>query len=192
VFFYQKLADLKNPFYSRWLLNIIYYISPAMKRAIFIGQAMPKIKKDPHDWSSLNAWLYTIGITDQIIKDNFFYSALVDYFPGLKGHSHRIPTPQEITKERDRLEYTMKSFSPEIVVPIGRLSIAHCLSQDVQPLIGIIGKAFLADPYKLLDRELPIVPLPHPSGASTWHYKKENKMLLTKALQLLKRNLLLI
>lgn len=90
-----------------------------MKRTIFIGQAMPRFKKDLHDWPSLNTWLYTIGLSDATIKANFLYSALVDYFPGTKGYAHRIPTAEEIQKERGRLGKTLRAFKPEVVVPIG-------------------------------------------------------------------------
>lgn len=160
-----------------------------MKRAIFIGQAMPRYKSRPHDWPTLNAWLYTINLTDELIRTNFFYSALVDYFPGVKGNSHRIPTAEEIAKERPRLKQTLKSFRPDIVVPIGRLSIAYCLGRRVEPLVATVGHVFTADPYRMAGRKLPIIPLPHPSGASTWRYQKNNKKLLTMALNLLKRSL---
>jgi uracil-DNA glycosylase len=156
---------------------------------MFIGQAMPRSKKDLHDWPSLNAWLYSIGISDKDIKLNFFYSARVDYFPGAKNGSHRVPTPTEIRKERNRLKKTIEEFDPEIVVTIGKLSLFHCLDERVNLLNDHIGKLFRTDPYKLLGRELLVIPLPHPSGASTWYKKTENKKLLTKALKLLKENL---
>lgn len=160
-----------------------------MKRTIFIGQAMPRAKRDPHDWPSLNQWLYSIGLTDELLRKNTLYSALVDYFPGAVNGSHIVPTREVIDKERDRLAKTIAAFSPELVVPIGRLSISHCLNEKVQPLINHIGKAYSANPYMLYDRELTVIPLPHPSGASTWRHNKENKRLLEKALILLKKNL---
>ena len=160
-----------------------------MKRAIFIGQAMPRFKKDLHDWPSLDSWLYSIGITQDQIRRHFFYSALVDYFPGIKNGSHRMPTPEEIKKERQRLSKTLKEFNPDLVVPIGRLSIAYCLSRKVEPLEINIGKTFVTDPYGLLNREIIVIPLPHPSGASTWHHKKENQKLLRLSLSLLKRGI---
>ena len=159
-----------------------------MKRVIFIGQAMPRLKKDLHDWPSLNSWLYSIGITHNEIQKYFFYSALVDYFPGAKNGSHRVPTPEEIKKERTRLAKTLKEFNPDIVIPIGRLSIAHCLNKKVEPLEVNIGKTLIVNPYGLFKKSL-IIPLPHPSGASTWHYKKENQKLLQVSLSLLKRGI---
>lgn len=77
---------------------------------------MPRVKKDLHDWSSLNSWLYSKDIKHEQIKENFFYSVLVDYFPGSNGGSHRIPTKDEIESDRVRLIKTIKIFNPEIVV----------------------------------------------------------------------------
>ncbi len=157
-----------------------------MKKAIFVGQAMPRFKKDMHDWPSLNSWLYSIGITLDQIRENFFYSALVDYFPGAQNGSHRVPTAEEIENERQRLGQTLHKFNPELVIPIGRLSIAYCLNKKIEPLEVNIGKTFMANPYGLF-REVPIIPLPHPSGASIW--PKKNTKLLNKALTLLKTHL---
>ena len=156
-----------------------------MKRALFIGQAMPRHKSDLHDWPTLNKWLYSIGLTDHDIKTNFYYSALVDYFPGSKNGTHLVPTPQEIKTERPRLQKTILEFQPEIVVPIGSLSISYCLNQKTLPLTQVLGQIYSADPYLLFNQIVPIIPLPHPSGASTWHYHPDHKKLLSKSLELL-------
>ncbi len=161
-----------------------------MKRCMFIGQAMPRKKSSLFDWPSLNSWLYSIGLTNPQIEKYFFYSALVDYFPGSVNGSHNIPTKEEIGKEQKRLVSMIKIFNPEITVPVGRLSISYCLDQKTQPLKSVIGKIYIKDPYLALGREIPIIPLPHPSGASTWYNKPENKKLLIKSLNLLKSNLL--
>jgi len=158
-----------------------------MKKVIFIGQAMPRAKTHAHDWPSLNKWLYSIGLTDEDIKNHFFYSALVDYFPGYVKGSHVVPTKEDIKKERKRLIKTIKDLNPKIVVPIGVLSISHCINEKTQPLVNNIGNIYSLDPYLALGREVRIIPLPHPSGASTWRHKKENKKLLNKALRLLKK-----
>lgn len=161
-----------------------------MKKTIFIGQAMPKFKRHPHDWPSLNQWLYSIRLTDELISKNFLYSALIDYFPGAMNGSHIVPTKDDIDKERERLINTITSFNPEIVVPIGRLSISYCLDEKVKPLVDNIGQIYITDPYLAMKKELIVIPLPHPSGASTWGHKKENKILFKKALKLLKNELI--
>jgi uracil-DNA glycosylase len=160
-----------------------------MSRVIFIGQAMPRFKKHPHDWPSLNSWLYAVGITDKQIKKNFLYSALVDYFPGRKGNAHRIPKDEEIKKERARLKKTVKDFAPDVVVPVGKLSITNCLGTKVPFLSTCVGRTYFINPYGIMDRKAVVIPLPHPSGASVWYQKVENKKLLKKALELLKNSL---
>lgn len=157
-----------------------------MKKTIFVGQAMPRFKKDPHDWPSLNAWLFSIGININQIRQDFLYSALVDYFPGAKNGSHLVPTKEEIESERARLIKTIRGFGPQIVVPIGKLSISNCLNQNILPLNQNIGKVFRVDPYQALGYEVQVLPLPHPSGASTWRHNPQNQKLLSNALNLLK------
>lgn len=170
-------------------IQVCYYY--LMKKTIFIGQAMPRFKKDPHDWPSLNKWLFDIGLTIEQLRKNTLYSALVDYFPGSKNGSHLVPTGQEIVNERKRLHKTIKRFDPEIVVPIGSLSISYCLDMKILPLKKHIGKTYFLDPYLALGENRLIIPLPHPSGASTWKHSKENKLLLKEALNLLKSSIFL-
>lgn len=160
-----------------------------MKKVIFIGQAMPRVKKNPHDWPSLNKWLYSLGITGKDIKKKFYYSALVDYFPGSKGGTHRVPTQEEIQNERARLKSTINQFQPEIVVCIGKLSLSYCLQSKIDKLDKYIGQKFLINPYGLYKEKTLVIPLPHPSGASTWHKKKANIALLKNSLSILQRNL---
>lgn len=160
-----------------------------MKRVIFIGQAMPRHKSHLHDWPSLNTWLYSIGLTDGQIRKNFFYSALVDYFPGAKNGSHRVPTEPEIKKEKKRLAKMIKDFNPQLVVTIGKLSLSHCLQKEVALLDKFIGNTFKVDPYGLCGKDLLVIPFPHPSGASTWYKKEDNRRLLRKALRLLRENI---
>lgn len=157
-----------------------------MKCVIFIGQAMPRHKNQPHDWPSLNRWLYSIGLNDDLLGKWTLYSALVDYFPGSKNGSHIVPTAADIERGRGRLKETLTVFNPEIVVPIGKLSIAYCLGEKVESLSDHIGKSYKTIPYGLYSTELTIIPLPHPSGASTWRYKTGNKERLAKALDLLR------
>lgn len=150
---------------------------------------MPRYKEDPHDWKSLNSWLYSIDLTDKLIRNYLYFSALVDYFPGVKNGSHRVPTQEEIHKEKGRLIKTLTDFSPDIVVPVGKLSTSYCLSMTVHKLEDVVGKKYFVNPYRALNSALTVIPLPHPSGASTWRYKPKNFLLLQIALKLLKNNL---
>jgi len=161
-----------------------------MKKVVFVGQAMPRIKRDPHDWPSLNKWLFSIGLTEDQIKDNFFYTALVDYFPGSFKGSHLVPTKNQIEKELQRLKNALLEFSPDIVVPIGRLSISYCLGKSVSVLESHVGCIYRMNPYSFFKSDLIVIPLPHPSGASTWKHQPKNKKLLFRALSILKKEII--
>lgn len=162
-----------------------------MKKVLFVGQAMPAVKRHPHHWPSLNLWLYSIGLTDDDIQKNFLYTALVNYFPGYQEKGgHKVPTKVETAKERERLKQTISEFNPEVLVTIGKLSLSYCLNQKVDKLDkNYIGKNFTVNPYGMLDKNILVIPLPHPSGASTWRYKEGNQALIQKALRILKAEL---
>lgn len=162
-----------------------------MKKVLFVGQAMPAVKRHPHHWPSLNVWLYSIGLTDKDIQENFKYTALVNYFPGYQEKGgHKVPTKEETAKESERLKKTITDFNSEVLVTIGKLSLTYCLNRKIDKLDdNYIGKTFNVDPYGMLGKEIIVIPLPHPSGASTWRHKPENKILLQEALNILKRSL---
>lgn len=162
-----------------------------MKRVLFVGQAMPAVKRHPHHWPSLNLWLYSIGLTDTDIQENFLYTALVNYFPGYQDKGgHKVPTKEEAEKERERLKKTIIDFDPEILVTVGKLSLSYCLNKKTDKLDeNYISKTFVINPYGMLEKNILVIPLPHPSGASTWIYKKGNRLLLQKALKNLRNSL---
>lgn len=67
----------------------------------------------------------------------------------------------------------------EVIILMGKVAINLYLNVT-QSLDKIIGKCYE------IDRRM-IVPIPHPSGASTWHLKPENKLLLDQAITHLRR-----
>jgi uracil-DNA glycosylase len=161
-----------------------------MKKVALIGQAPPKVDPErPFGRTKLYPWLNSVGIDFDIIDKYFIFSAVIDYFPGLnKNKGHAVPTPDQIRESRPRLKKLLLDFNPDIVVPIGKLSISECLGEEVV-LEDVIGKEFLNDPYNVFGIKKIIIPLPHPSGASTWIYQKENSKLLNEALNLLKKQI---
>ena len=127
-----------------------------------------------------------MGLIDEQIQKHFLYTALVDYFPGSNKGSHIVPTAKEIDDERKRLEQDLVRFNPRLVVPVGKLSISKCLGNSVNKLSDVIGQTYTTDPYRMLDREVVVIPLPHPSGASNWKHQVNNRKLLMRALNILK------
>lgn len=159
-----------------------------MKRILFVGQAPPRTDPSrPFGRTKLYSWLHSIGITDEFIYANCEFGALIDFFPGIsKSGGHLVPTPEQIQESRPRLRDLFNKFKPDLVVPIGKLSIENCLQVPAALLTDVIGQEFKVNPYGLY-REVPVIPLPHPSGASSWVYQPGNSELLTKALGNLQR-----
>jgi len=162
-----------------------------MKGFAFIGQAMPKppYPDRPFGRTKLYSWFESIGVSEEYIKKYFSFSAVVSYFPGSKHGSHIVPSDKEIAAERPVLKVFLNKVKPDVIIPVGKLAINECLQQKIISLEEVVGKEYFADPFGLMGIKKIIIPLPHPSGASTWFYQKNNKELLGKALLLLKSEL---
>ena len=74
-------------------------------------------------------------------------------------------------------------LDPDLIIPVGGLAISQIFGKV--PLDSVIGKTSQRDYF---GRVRDIVPLPHPSGASTWFKKEPGKTLLVDALQELSCN----
>jgi uracil-DNA glycosylase len=162
-----------------------------MKSFAFVGQAMPKppYPDQPFGRTKLYLWFESIGISEEYITNYFHFSALVSYFPGSKNGSHIVPSEKDILAELPLLKTFLDKTKPDVIVPIGKLAIGECLQQKIKSLEDIIGNKYFVDAFGLLGIPKTIIPLPHPSGASTWFYQDKNKKLLHKALLLLKSEL---
>jgi uracil-DNA glycosylase len=81
-----------------------------------------------------------------------------------------VPAADEIERCSRWLDAEMRLLQPQLIIPVGRLAISRFL--PVGPLAEIIGQR-----HTWQGRD--VIPLPHPSGASTW-FKKEPGLSLTK------------
>jgi uracil-DNA glycosylase len=148
-----------------------------------IGQApgpTEVVAKRPFNAGSgkrLFQWLSEAGFDETTYRATQWMTAVTKCYPGRSegGHGDRVPSPDEQALCRPWLEREMVLVKPKLIIPIGRLAIG--LFFDVKlPLDQIIG-AQLEQPGRV------IIPLPHPSGASTWHQKPANRALVKKAIQ---------
>jgi len=78
----------------------------------------------------------------------------------------------------------LKIIRPEVIIPVGRLAITRFLPD--RPLDEIIGRSH--DVEHVGGKSLAI-PLPHPSGASSWIHQGDHPELLDRALGLIGREL---
>ena len=108
-------------------------------------------------------------------------AAVCRCFPGKnpKG-GDRVPDDDETTTCRPHLVRELELVRPKLILPIGRLAIEQFLPPA--PLVDQIGRVHET---VVEGKRYPVLPLPHPSGASTWYRTHPGEGLTKKALELL-------
>lgn len=166
-------------------------IGQAVKSEILlIGQAPGDREGDlgrPFAWTAgktLFKWFESIGINEQDFRQQVYISAVCRCFPGKnpKG-GDRVPDKKEIAACSQWLSNEVELLQPKLIIPVGKLAIAQYLTVD--KLVDVIGQQFRQEVYGV---EVDMIPLPHPSGASTWHRMSPGKELLAQALDLLSQH----
>lgn len=166
-------------------------IGPAVESEILlIGQAPGDREGDlgrPFAWTAgktLFKWFESIGIVEQDFRQQVYMSAVCRCFPGKnpKG-GDRVPDKKEIASCSQWLSNEVELLQPKLIVPVGKLAIAQYLTAN--KLVDVIGQQFRQEAYGV---EVDMIPLPHPSGASTWHRMSPGKELLAQALALLSQH----
>jgi uracil-DNA glycosylase len=159
---------------------------PVASKVLLVGQA-PGDKEPvlgrPFAWTAgknLFKWFGSIGLDEETFRARVYMAAVCRCFPGKnpKG-GDRVPTPEEIAACRPWLDRELALLKPELIIPVGKLAIAQFL--DEAPLTDTIGRVHRKD-----GRDL--IPLPHPSGASTWYHVEPGKTLTRRALALIQKH----
>lgn len=131
---------------------------------------------------TLFRWLSRIGLGEKTAREHIHIAAITRCYPGpsLSGRGDRVPSPRERELCAVWLDEELRLVLPRVVIPVGRLAIDRFLGP--QPLDRLIGRAH--DVEHVGGRSLAI-PLPHPSGASSWIHEAGHKAQLESALRLL-------
>ena len=158
-------------------------------KVLLVGQAPgarePVLGK-PFAWTAgktLFRWMFeATGLDEETFRQRVYIASVCRCFPGRnpKG-GDRVPSEIEIENCRPWLEAEMQLLQPDLVIPVGKLAISQFV--PVRKLVDIIGVT-----YSRLDwrgYRFDLLPLPHPSGASTWHRMEPGKILTFQALELL-------
>jgi uracil-DNA glycosylase len=163
---------------------------PVRSKILLVGQA-PGDKEPalgrPFAWTAgkqLFKWFATLGVDEPTFRERVYMAATCRCFPGKNPHGgDRVPSETEVAECRPWLERELELLRPQLLIPIGRLAIAQFL--PARPLVDQIGKTFRLERGS---RALDVIPLPHPSGASTWPRTQPGKALTEDALRLLGRH----
>lgn len=138
----------------------------------------------PFAWTAgktMFRWFSSIGVDEETFRSRTYMGAVCRCFPGkAKGGGDRVPSPSEIANCSRWMQAEFELLKPQLIIPVGRLAIE--LFMPKQKLNDVVGKGFSR---KLFGTNCDIIPLPHPSGASTWFKKEPGVSLLAEALELL-------
>jgi len=164
---------------------------PVLSRVMLVGQA-PGVKEPvlgrPFAWTAgktLFRWFeQACGIDEAAFRASVYMAAVCRCFPGKnpKG-GDRVPDPEEIEACGSWLDAEIDLLRPELVIPVGKLAIRQFA--EFEKLDAVVGRTLTAS---RAGHTFDLVPLPHPSGASTWHRMEPGRSLLARALRAIARH----
>ena len=151
------------------------------QRAYLLGQApgaLEGVERRP--WrgragAALRRWL---DLDEEAFYATFYCASVTRCYPGQapSGRGDRTPTPheQELCAFWRRSELVL--LRPRLIVTVGGMALRRLLG--LSGLADCVGRRFEHD-------GVPVVPLPHPSGASGWLNDPGNRALVERAAELI-------
>jgi len=141
------------------------------QQAYLFGQAPGIVEGDERrPWrgragKTLRRWL---GLDEDEFYDTFYCASVTRCYPGraASGRGDRAPTPAEQQLCSGWRETELRLLEPRLVVTVGGLAARALLG--VRSISECVGRR-----YELSGAVA--IPLPHPSGASSWLNAPENR-----------------
>lgn len=165
---------------------------PVASKVIIVGQAPgvrePELQR-PFAWTAgrtLFKWFESVsGRDEEAIRGAVYFAAVCRCFPGKgpKGGGDRVPDGDEVENCSRWMRAEFDILQPDLVIPVGKLGIGQFL--DFHKLTQVIGGEFRKEVF---GREVDIIPLPHPSGVSTWFRTEPGRTLTSRALEKIGRH----
>lgn len=156
-------------------------------RVMLVGQAPGKVEAGGgrafagRAGKTLFRWLEGVGADETTVRQRIYIAAITRCYPGPSpsGRGDRVPSTIERTNCAGWLEAELRLLQPRLLIPVGRLAIERFL--PALPLDELIGREHQVE--HIAGRSIAI-PLPHPSGASSWIHQGDHPELLSRALAL--------
>jgi len=155
------------------------------QRAYMYGQApgiVEGVERRP--WrgragKTLRRWL---ELDEDDFYRSFYCASVTRCYPGRSpsGRGDRTPTPREQELCSFWRDWELRLVRPKLIVPVGGLAIRQLLGY--RGLAECIGRT-----YEL--NGVVTIPLPHPSGASSWLNSPANRELTARAAALVREEL---
>jgi uracil-DNA glycosylase len=165
------------------------FSGPDTASVMIVGQAPGVTETEvgrPFNGSSgrrLFQWLAQVGWDEAAFRATQYLSAVTKCYPGkgAGGKGDRVPTRAEQELCAPYLECELALVRPRLLLPVGGLAVRRFLGSHAKRLGEVVGEAFEAQDGRW------IVPLPHPSGASLWLNRRENRARVDRALEHVRR-----
>ncbi len=157
-------------------------------RVMLVGQAPGKSEAtDRRPFTgragrTLFRWLADAGLTETDARAHIYIGAVTRCYPGphASGRGDRVPSLRERALCAPWLAAELAIIRPRLLIPVGRLAIERLVG--ARPLAEVVGRAFTVAHGGGGSR---VVPLPHPSGASSWIHAPGHQALLRGAIAIL-------
>jgi len=157
-------------------------------RMVLVGQAPGPKERDvgrPFAFTAgtrMFSWFARMGASEEEFRRRVWMCAVIRCFPGRAPQGgDRPPAPEEVANCAPWLEEEIAILRPLTVIAVGQPAIAKFLPEPA-PLQDRVGQVFQASRGEVA---FDVIPLPHPSGRSTWLVQPENQARLDRALDLL-------
>lgn len=155
-------------------------------RIVLVGQAPGKVECEGgkpfagRAGRTLFRWLARAGLDEETARDRIYISAITRCFPGASpsGRGDLVPSAAEQANCAEWLEAELAIVRPRLLILVGRLAITRFL--PALPLDALIGREHLV---RHGAGSTVAIPLPHPSGASSWIHQGDHPRLLECALE---------
>ena len=155
------------------------------QRAYMFGQAPGIVEgEERRPWRgragrTLRRWL---EMDEETFYDTFYCASVTRCYPGRpsSGRGDRTPTPEEQRLCEYWRDHELRLIAPRLIVTIGGLAARRVLG--VKSVTESVGARYERG-------GVPAIPLPHPSGASSWLNVAANRDRVAGAVALIHREL---
>jgi len=156
---------------------------------MLVGQAPGKVESEGgvpfsgRAGRTLFRWLERAGVDEATAREEIYIAAVTRCYPGAhpSGRGDRVPTREEQSSCADWLDSELRIIRPTLLIPVGRLAIERFLPR--LPLTELIGTRCIVEHA---GGQSIAIPLPHPSGASSWVHEPGNRILVDRAIELIR------
>jgi uracil-DNA glycosylase len=187
----RHLAEVKACTACPDMIGPVITPRPVAAKVYLVGQAPgPREGQlgQPFAWTAgkqLFRWFEGLGVDEETFRSRAYIAAMCRCFPGKTAQGgDRVPSAEEVERCSRWMRREMELLRPELIIPVGKLAIAAVVP-DAGSLAEVVGKKLRRE---LFGHTADVIPLPHPSGASTWFKLEPGLTLTAKALRLLGRH----